>query len=96
MKNKDVNIIKFEPKQKSVLSQEEIMKVFAGLVRLIQKSAEYTAMEKLKSKLEYYIERLNQTTLELNKRNKQLNELLELNESLIAQIQNNENQPNLL
>lgn len=83
---KDIKILKFEPKQKDILSNEEIMKVFGGLIRLIQKSAEFNAGEKVKTQIDYYNKRLNETTLELNKRTGQVNELLKLNEDLIKQL----------
>jgi len=89
--SKSVKILKFQPKQKEVLSQEEIIKVFGGLVRLIQKSAELTAFEKAKNRFNYYEERLNKTTAELNKRNKQVEELLKLNEELIIQLNSKNN-----
>lgn len=84
---KEIKILKFQPKQKDVLSQEEILKVFGGLVRLVQKSAELSAFEKSKKQIEYYTKKLNETTFELNKRNKQVEELLDLNNQLISQIQ---------
>ena len=62
------------------------MKVFGGLIRLIQKSAEFNAGEKVKTQIDYYNKRLNETTLELNKRTGQVNELLKLNEDLIKQL----------
>ena len=83
---KDIKIIKFEPKQKDILTNEEIMKVFSGLIRLIQKSAEFSAGEKVKTQIDYYNKRLNETTLELNKRTGQVNELLKLNEDLLKQL----------
>ena len=83
---KDIKIIKFEPKQKDILTNEEIMKVFSGLIRLIQKSAEFSAGEKVKTQIDYYNKRLNETTLELNKRIGQVNELLKLNEDLLKQL----------
>lgn len=89
---KDAKILRFQPKQKDLLSQEEIMNVFAGLVRLVYKSAEYSAYEKAKLKIDYYNQKLNETLIELNKRNKQVEELLELNENLISSLnQNREN-----
>ena len=86
MEKNNVKIIKFEQRNKEVLSNDEIMKVFGGLVRLIQKSAEYNAFEKVRCKFDYYIKRLNETTAELNKRNNQVDELLKLNEDLIRQL----------
>jgi len=83
---KNVKILKFQAKEKELLSQEEILKVFSGLVRLVQKSAEYTAFEKAKSKIDYYSQKYNEVVVELNKRNKQVEELLELNESLIVSL----------
>lgn len=88
---KDIKILKFQTKQKELLTEEEIIKVFSGLVRLIQKSAEYNAFEKAKSKIDYYVQKYNQVVNELNKRNNQVEELLDLNNSLIAKLnQNNE------
>lgn len=85
---KSAKILKFQPKQKELLSNDEIMKVFSGLVKLIQKTAEYNAAEKAKAKVDYYNERLSQTTIELNKRNKQIDELLKLNDELICKLTN--------
>jgi hypothetical protein len=86
MGKNNAKIIKFEQKHKEILSNDEIMKVFGGLVRLVQKSAEYNAVEKVRCQFDYYIKRLNETTAELNKRNNQVNELLKLNEDLIRQL----------
>ena len=83
---KDIKILKFQPKQKELLSNDEIMKVFVGLMKLIQKSADYNAMEKSKAQVKYYNERLNETMLELNKRNHQIEELLKLNDELISKL----------
>ena len=83
---KDVKILKFQSKQKEALSQEEIVKVFGGLVRLVQKTAELNAFEKAKTRLDYYEQKLSKTTNELNKRNKQLEELLKINEQLILEL----------
>lgn len=95
MKDKCIKILKFEPKQKEVLTNDEIMKVFGGLIRLIQKSAEFNAGEKVKSQIVYYDKKLNETTLELNKRTNQLEALLRLNEELINQL-NMKNKDKLL
>lgn len=83
---KDVKILKFQPKQKDVLTQDEIIKVFGGLVRLIQKSAELSALEKVKNKIDGYEQKINKTTAELNKRNRQVEDLLKLNDELIMQL----------
>ena len=79
MKTNKGKILKFQYKPSEILTTEEIMKVFSGLVRLIQKSAEYSAT----AKTDYYISKLNETTAELNKRNRQVEELLKLNEELL-------------
>lgn len=94
MENNEVNILKFEPKQKQVLNNDEIMKVFLGLMRLISKNAEYEAIEKVKLKLDNYRSKLNKVTKELKKRTLQVEQLLELNENLLATI--NENNIKLL
>ena len=86
MKNKENKVLKFEAKPKEILSSDEIMKIFSGLIKLIQKSAEYSAGEKVKLQLNYYDKKLNETTSELNKRTCQVNELLKLNEDLIKQL----------
>ena len=83
---KEIKILKFESKQKDILTNDEIMKVFGGLMRLIQRSAEFSACEKVKSQIDYYSKRLNETMVELNKRTGQVNELLKLNEDLIKQL----------
>lgn len=85
MDNKERKILKFEPKPRELLTDSEIMKVFGGLVRLIQKSAEYNATKKVESQLDYYVRRLNEVTCELNKRVSQVDELLKLNDELIRQ-----------
>lgn len=83
---KNCKILKFEAKEKELMTNDEIMKVFLGLIRLVQKSAEYTAFEKVQTKLNYYEKRLNEVTIELNKKNKQLDEILKLNDDLISEI----------
>lgn len=86
MEKYKTKILKFETKPKEILTDEEIMKVFGGLVRLIQKSAEYNAKEKVKMQMEYYNKKLNETTIELNKRSNQVDNLLKLNEELITRL----------
>lgn len=83
MKKARNRILKFEAPSKEILTTDEIMKVFSGLVRLIQKSAEYNAEIRVKEQTNYFLEKLNKTTLELNKRTRQLEEVLKLNEELI-------------
>ena len=84
---KDIKILKFQQKHKEVLSQDEIIKVFGGLIKLVQKTAEFNAIERVKSRIDYYEQKLNKTAVELNKRNKQIEELLDLNNQLIEQLQ---------
>ena len=86
MEKHKIKILKFETKPKEVLTDEEVMKVFGGLVRLIQKSAEYNAKEKVKTQMEYYNKKLNETTVELKKRCRQVDNLLKLNEELINRL----------
>jgi len=93
--NKNNKIIKFQPKQSELLTQSEILKVFSGLVRLVQKSAQYNAEQKVKTQVEYYKQKLNETIIELNKKNNQLKELLEVNEELLMAL-NNKNNDKLL
>ena len=91
MEKKNNKIIQFQPKQSELLSQSEIMKVFSGLVRLIQKSADYNAQQKMKAQLEYYKQKLNETIIELNKRNNQIEELLKVNDELLVALNNGKN-----
>ena len=86
MKKSEIKILKFETKPKELLSTEEIMKVFSGLIRLIQKSAEFKANEKMKTQIELCNKRFDEAKTELNKRTYQVNELLKLNEELIRQL----------
>ena len=91
MEKKSSKILKFQPKQSELLTQNEIMKVFSGLVRLIQKSAEYNAQQKVKTQLDYYKQKLSETIVELNKRNNQLEELLKVNDELLVALNNGKN-----
>ena len=91
MEKKNNKILKFQPKQTELLTQSEIIKVFSGLVRLVQKSADYNAQQKVKTQVEYYKQKLNETILELNKRNNQLGELLKVNDELLSALNNSKN-----
>lgn len=79
MRNDKVKILRFEQKQKDVLSTDEIMKIFGGLVRLIQRTAEYNACEKVKERIKSY-------NNEILKKNKQIEELLKLNSELVDRL----------
>ena len=91
MEKKNNKILKFQPKHTELLTQSEIIKVFSGLVRLVQKSADYNAQQKVKTQVEYYKQKLSETILELNKRNNQLEELLKVNDELLTALNNSKN-----
>jgi len=91
MGNSENKILKFQPKHNSSLSTDEIVKVFLGLVKLIRKSAEHDAMEKVKNSIREYKNKLNETTKQLEKRTIQVEQLLQVNENLMSMVNENNN-----
>ena len=83
---RNIKILKFQQKQKEILSEDEIIKIFVGLVRLVQKSADYNAAEKIKNNINGMQQKLEETNQELKKRTIQVEELLKLNNDLIQQL----------
>lgn len=83
---RNIKILKFQKKQKEILSEDEIIKIFVGLVRLVQKSADYNAAEKIKNNINGMQQKLEETNQELKKRTIQVEELLKLNNDLIQQL----------
>lgn len=81
MKN-NVKILKFQKKNDDLISDEEIMKIFNGLFRLIKKSAEYSAFKAVEKKLKTDAEKIKALNEKLSRRDKQLEQLLKLNENL--------------
>lgn len=81
MKN-NVKILKFQKKNDDLISDEEIMKIFNGLFRLIKKSAEYSAFKAVEKKIKTDAEKIKSLNEKLSRRDKQLEQLLKLNENL--------------
>lgn len=81
MKN-NVKILKFQKKNDDLISDDEIMKIFNGLFRLIKKSAEYSAFKAVEKKLKTDAEKIKALNEKLSRRDKQLEQLLKLNENL--------------
>ena len=82
----NIKLLQFQPKQKDILSEEEIMKIFVGLLRLIQKTADFNACEKVKKNIDSMKKQIEELNRELRKRTSQVEELLNLNDDLIKQI----------
>lgn len=81
MKN-NVKILKFQKKNDDLISDDEIMKIFNGLFRLIKKSAEYSAFKAVEKKIKTDAEKIKALNEKLSRRDKQLEQLLKLNENL--------------
>lgn len=81
MKN-NVKILKFQKKNDDLISDDEIMKIFNGLFRLIKKSAEYSAFKAVEKKIKNDAEKIKALNEKLSRRDKQLEQLLKLNENL--------------
>lgn len=81
MKN-NVKILKFQKKNDDLISDDEIMKIFNGLFRLIKKSAEYSAFKTVEKKIKTDAEKIKALNEKLSRRDKQLEQLLKLNENL--------------
>lgn len=79
---KGIKILKFERKKEELLSEDDITKIFMGLMGLMRKSAEYTALKSVEKKLKSDSEKINCLTKKLELRSKQLEEVLKINEEL--------------
>lgn len=83
---KDVKILKFNKKSDDLLTDDEIMKIFMGLLRLMKKSAEYSAIKSVEQKIKNDAKKINDLNEKLAKRTKQLEKLLKLNDELASKI----------
>lgn len=83
---KDVKILKFNKKSEDLLTDDEIVKIFMGLLRLMKKSAEYSAIKSVEQKIKNDAKRINDLNVKLEKRTKQLEKLLKLNDELASKI----------
>lgn len=83
---KDVKILKFNKKSEDLLTDDEIVKIFMGLLRLMKKSAEYSAIKSVEQKIKNDAKKINDLNVKLEKRTKQLEKLLKLNDELASKI----------
>lgn len=83
---KDVKILKFNKKSEDLLTDDEIVKIFMGLLRLMKKSAEYSAIKSVEQKIKNDAKKINDLNVKLEKRTKQLEKLLKLNDELTSKI----------
>ncbi len=83
---KDVKILKFNKKSEDLLTDDEIVKIFMGLLRLMKKSAEYSAIKSVEQKIKNDANKINDLNVKLEKRTKQLEKLLKLNDELASKI----------
>ncbi len=83
---KDVKILKFNKKSEDLLTDDEIVKIFMGLFRLMKKSAEYSAIKSVEQKIKNDAKKINDLNVKLEKRTKQLEKLLKLNDELASKI----------
>ncbi len=83
MRKSEIKIMKFKKNQEELLSDDEIVKIFMGLMRLMKKSAEYTALKSVENKIKSDANKIEELNLKLKKRDDQLIELLKLNDDLI-------------
>lgn len=83
---KDVKILKFNKKSEDLLTDDEIVKIFMGLLRLMKKSAEYSAIKSVEQKIKNDAKKINDLNVKLEKRTKELEKLLKLNDELASKI----------
>ena len=83
---KDIKILKFNKKSEDLLTDDEIVKIFMGLLRLMKKSAEYSAIKSVEQKIKNDAKKINDLNVKLEKRTKQLEKLLKLNDELASKI----------
>lgn len=83
---KGIKILKFEKKKEELLSEDDITKIFMGLMGLMKKSAEYMALKTVEKKLKSDSEKISDLTKKLELRSKQLEEVLKINEELKERI----------
>lgn len=83
---KDVKILKFNKKSEDLLTDDEVVKIFMGLLRLMKKSAEYSAIKSVEQKIKNDAKKINDLNVKLEKRTKQLEKLLKLNDELASKI----------
>ena len=83
---KEVKILKFNKKSEDLLTDDEIVKIFMGLLRLMKKSAEYSAIKSVEQKIKNDAKKINDLNVKLEKRTKQLEKLLKLNDELASKI----------
>lgn len=76
----EIKILKLEPKKQDLLSEDEITKIFLGLMGLMKKSAEYSAIKKVERIIKTKSDKIDELNKVLEKRTKQLETLLELGE----------------
>ena len=81
-----VKILKFNKKPDDLLSDDEVMKIFMGLFRLMKKSAEYTAIKSVESKLKSDARKIRELDAKVAKRTNPVEQLLKLNQELTAQL----------
>lgn len=89
-KCKNNNIITIKPIDKK-LTDEDINNLIMGIVGLIKKTTAYSVSEHYKGIINEYNIRLNNTLIELNKKNNLLNTALKENEMLKESKSNNLN-----
>lgn len=83
---KEVKILKFNKKADDLLTDDEIMKVFMGLLRLMKKSAEYNALKSVEKKIKSDAKKISDLNTKLEKRTIQLEKVLRLNDELLNKI----------
>jgi len=81
-----VKILKFNKKREDLLSDDEVVKIFMGLFRLMKKSAEYTAIKSVETKLKSDAKKIRELDEKLTRRTIQVEQLLKLNQELTEQL----------
>jgi hypothetical protein len=74
------------PHAKSKITDSDLNDLFFGLVKLIKKTAEDEISEKLKSECEFANSTLRSTIIALNEKEKQLNNLSQINKDLVQKL----------
>ena len=68
----------------NALTDVELNNLFAGFLRLIKKTVILQFEKEYRTKINYYVSRLNECMAQLNKKDRQLKALIELNKELVG------------
>ena len=96
MQQNVINITKAKKEMNKKITESEINALFLGLVKIIKKSAQENADEELKTEVEEATQNFRQTLIDLNKKEVELKNAIEVNKQLNLKIENQQQQICLL